>query len=322
MAAIIALVFTIISFPFSSHVSALSSNYYHKTCPHLEHTVTSTVKKAMKNDETVAAGLLRMHFHDCFIRGCDASVLLESKVNHKAEKDGPPNISLHAFYVIDHAKEAVEALCPGVVSCADLLALAARDAVNLSGGPTWKVPKGRKDGIISKANDTIQLPYPLPAPVSNISELRRNFSNRGLSLKDLVALSGGHTLGFSHCSSFQNRIHNFNDTLDIDPSLNPSFANSLRCVCPMYNKNKNAGSALDSTTFKFDNMYYKLLLQGKSILTSDQALRTDKTTRALVLKYARSEEEFEKAFVKSMIRMSKIRGHGPQEIRLNCRVVR
>lgn len=56
-------------------------------------------------------------------------MLLDSKGSNKAEKDGPPNLSLHAFYVIDNAKAAVEKLCPGVVSCADILALAARDAV-------------------------------------------------------------------------------------------------------------------------------------------------------------------------------------------------
>lgn len=58
-------------------------------------------------------------------------MLLNSKGSNKAEKDGPPNVSLHACYVIDNAKKAIEAACPGVVSCADILALAARDAVFL-----------------------------------------------------------------------------------------------------------------------------------------------------------------------------------------------
>lgn len=167
MEVVVALAFVLLVFPLSSPVSALSSNYYDQTCPQLEHAVTNAVKKAMINDKTVPAALLRMHFHDCFVRvtnlvyfrniqlnvyegcfllyvikliyitlcdflkGCDASVLLKSKGKNKAEKDGPPNISLHAFYVIDHAKKAVEAMCPGIVSCADILALAARDAVAL-----------------------------------------------------------------------------------------------------------------------------------------------------------------------------------------------
>ncbi|XP_030445727.1 peroxidase 64-like [Syzygium oleosum] len=302
----------------ASRVSALSLDYYDQTCPKLEHSVRKAVKKAMKNDNTVPAALLRMHFHDCFIRGCDGSVLLNSTAKNTAEKDGPPNISLHAFYVIDHAKEAAEALCPGVVSCADILALAARDAVALSGGPHWDVPKGRKDGRISKATDTRQL----PAPIFNISQLQQSFSQRGLSMEDLVALSGGHTLGFAHCSSFQNRIHSFNALNDVDPSLHPSFAAQLRKVCPAHNKAKGAGSTLDSTTTKFDNVYYKMLLQGKSIFTSDQALLTVPKTKALVSKFAESREEFEKAFVNSMIKMSSLSGGGGgQEIRLNCRAV-
>jgi peroxidase len=55
-----------------------------------------------------------------------------------------------------------------------------------SGGPGWDVPKGRKDGRISKASETIQL----PSPTFNISQLQQSFSQRGLSMEDLVALSG------------------------------------------------------------------------------------------------------------------------------------
>ncbi|KAJ0964057.1 hypothetical protein J5N97_029179 [Dioscorea zingiberensis] len=310
--------FLIIIFFFNGfHLSyALSSHYYSKTCPKAEEAVTKAVKKAMSNDQTVPAALLRMHFHDCFIRGCDGSVLLRSSGNNTAEKDGPPNISLHAFYVIDHAKAAVEELCPGVVSCADILALAARDAVVLSGGPTWDVPKGRKDGRISKAIDTRQL----PAPTFNFSQLTQSFSQRGLSTEDLVALSGGHTLGFSHCSSFQNRIHNFNTMNDVDPSLNPSFAQRLRKVCPIHNKVKSAGSTMDSTSTVFDNTYYKMLLQGMSLFSSDQALLTDHKAKGLVNKFASSQDSFNEAFVKSMIRMSSL--SGGQEVRLDCKVTR
>ncbi|KAF4360911.1 hypothetical protein G4B88_000542 [Cannabis sativa] len=247
------LVFALLTLSISSAVNSLSLNYYDDTCPHVEYVVANAVKKAMSNDKTVPAALLRMHFHDCFIR---------------------------------------------------------------SGGPTWKVPKGRKDGRISKASETRQL----PAPTFNISQLQQNFAQRGLSLKDLVALSGGHTLGFAHCSSFQNRLHKFNASVDVDPTLQSSFGASLRNICPAHNKVKNAGTTLDSTSTIFDNAYYKLLLQGKSIFSSDQSLLTTPPTKALVSKFAASKQDFDKAFVESMIKMSSIHGSG-QEIRLNCKVV-
>ncbi|KAL5995707.1 Peroxidase 64 [Asimina triloba] len=248
--------------------------------------------------------------------GCDGSVLLNSVGKNTAEKDGPPNRSLHAFYVIDRAKEQVEALCPGVVSCADILALAARDAVVLAGGPYWAVPKGRKDGRISRASETTQL----PAPTFSFSQLMQSFSQRGLSGEDLVALSGGHSLGFSHCSSFQNRIHNFDSTHDVDPAMNPFFAESLQKICPAHKQLKNAGSSMDGSTAKFDNTYYKLIIQGKGLFSSDQALMSSTDTKKLVYRYATSHQAFRDAFAQSMIKMSSLTGG--QEVRLHCGWVR
>ncbi|KAG0457593.1 hypothetical protein HPP92_022750 [Vanilla planifolia] len=291
LAALASSLFIVLSLFQPSSINALSNDYYDKSCPKAEAAVTAAVKKATANDKTVPAALLRMHFHDCFIRGCDGSVLLKSTKKNTAERDGPPNISLHAFYVIDNAKKAVENICPGVVSCADILALAARDAVALSGGPTWEVPMGRKDGRISLASDTRQL----PAPTFNFTQLKQSFQQRGLSTSDLVALSGGHTLGFAHCSSFQNRIHNFNASNDVDPSLSTSFAASL---------------TQDMSRAQ----------QGRSLFSSDQALLTQQKTKQLLSQFAASEEAFNNAFVKSMIRMSSLTGG--QEIRLDCNMVR
>ncbi|KAL6635435.1 hypothetical protein ACP70R_028106 [Stipagrostis hirtigluma subsp. patula] len=288
---------------------ALSLDYYDERCPQAEAAVTAAVRQAIAKDRTVPAGLLRLHFHDCFVRGCDGSVLLDSTGNVTAEKDGPPNASLHAFYVIDNAKQAVEAICPGVVSCADILALAARDAVALSGGPSWVVRVGRRDGRVSLANETSTL----PGPAASFEQLKQAFHARGLSTKDLVVLSGGHTLGFAHCSSFQSRIQRGG----VDPALSPSFAASLRRACPANNTARAAGSALDSTSTAFDNAYYRMLQSGRGLLSSDEALLTHPKTRAFVALYAASQQAFFRDFAKSMLRMSEL--NGGAEMRTNCR---
>lgn len=69
------------------------------------------------------------------VKGCDASVLISSKPGHKelAEKDAEDNkeLAVEAFDSVNKAKALVESKCPGVVSCADILAMAARDFVHL-----------------------------------------------------------------------------------------------------------------------------------------------------------------------------------------------
>ena len=67
-------------------------------------------------------------------QGCDASVLLDDSngnTNHSIEKQATPNKSLKGFENIDQIKEELENACPGVVSCADVLALATRDGIIL-----------------------------------------------------------------------------------------------------------------------------------------------------------------------------------------------
>ncbi|GKB54550.1 SPX domain-containing protein 1-like protein [Tanacetum coccineum] len=106
-------------------------------------TVRSTIETHFRDDPTVAAALLRLHFHDCFVERWDGSILIKRKSD---KINALPNLGLRGFEVIDDAKTQLEALCPGVVLCADILALAARESVDLSDGPNWAVPTGRYDG--------------------------------------------------------------------------------------------------------------------------------------------------------------------------------
>lgn len=59
---------SVVIFFLSSLCHGLSLNYYDKTCPQAEAIITNVVNEAVKADKKVPAALLRMHFHDCFIR--------------------------------------------------------------------------------------------------------------------------------------------------------------------------------------------------------------------------------------------------------------
>ncbi|KAL1291198.1 hypothetical protein HN51_059754 [Arachis hypogaea] len=269
----------------------LNMNYYLFSCPFVESVVKDIVNRALEDDPSLAAPLLRMHFHDCFIQGCDGSILIDSTEGNKAEKDSPENLSLRGHEIIDDIKEELERQCPGVVSCADILALAARGAVFFAGGPVYDIPKGRKDGTRSKIEDTMNL----PSPNFNASHLIKMFGQHGFSAQEMVALSGDHTIGVARCSSFKNRL------TKVDPNLNSEFAKTLFRTC---SDGDNAEQPFDETWDDFDNLYIDALVSNNGVLASDKTLFTSLRTRNFVNSYAQNQALFFLDFQQAIVKMS------------------
>lgn len=285
------------------NAKGLSLDYYKDSCPNVESIVKKETAEIISAAPTLAAPILRMHFHDCFVRGCDGSVLINSTSSNQAEKDGIPNLSIRGFGSIDRVKTAVEKKCPGVVSCADILALVARDATVHLNGPFWPVPLGRRDGRVSNATETV---LNLPPAFFNITQLKQSFAAKNLTTKDLVVLSGSHTIGTSHCSSFDTRLYNFTGRGDSDPSLDPNYAARLRMKCKP--QDQTTLVEMDPGSFKtFDEDYYTLVAKRRGLFTSDSALLEDSETRAYVLLQAKTKgSTFLKDFADSMVKMGKI----------------
>ncbi|XP_057420863.1 peroxidase 16-like [Lotus japonicus] len=298
----------------------LTRGFYNNICPNVEQLVRSAVQQKFQQTFVTAPATLRLFFHDCLVRGCDASVLLSSP-NNNAEKDHPDDISLagDGFDTVVKAKAAVDrdARCRNKVSCADILALATRDVVNLAGGAFYNVELGRRDGRVStKASVQRQL----PGPDFNFNQLNAIFSKIGLSQKDMVALSGAHTIGFSHCSRFSKRIYRFSPRNTVDPTLNLQYAFQLRQMCPLKVDPRIAINMDPVTPRKFDNQYYKNLQQGKGLFTSDQVLFTDARTKPTVNLFASSEQAFQSAFADAMTKLGRfgVKTGNQGEIRIDC----
>nr|GMC70182.1 cationic peroxidase 1-like [Ipomoea batatas]GMC99745.1 cationic peroxidase 1-like [Ipomoea batatas]GMC99749.1 cationic peroxidase 1-like [Ipomoea batatas] len=292
----------------------LSPSFYDHVCPQALPTIRCIVEDAIKQERRMGGSLLRLHFHDCFVNGCDASILLDSTPTIDSEKNaGANNNSARGFEVIDRIKMEVDRVCGRpVVSCADILAVAARDSVVALGGPTWEVKLGRRDSTTASkdaANNN------LPSPFMDLSNLTDNFKNQGLNIKDLVALSGGHTLGFAQCFTFRQRIYG-------DKNIDSKFARQRQANCPLNGGNSSLAS-LDPTPAYFDAKYFKNLVKSKGLLVSDQALFSGGQTDDLVKLYSRNHGAFSNDFANSMIKMGDIKpltGNNGQ-IRVNCRRV-
>ncbi|KAI5003059.1 hypothetical protein ZWY2020_027709 [Hordeum vulgare] len=223
----------------------LSSSFYDDSCPGVHDIVRRVIQRARVVDARIPASLIRLHFHDCFVQGCDGSLLLDNDLPAiMTEKEVPANDrSARGFEVVDDIKRALENACPGIVSCADILALASEISVKMAGGPRWSVPLGRRDGTttnIESANN-------LPSPFDSLETLQEKFRNLGLDDTDLVALQGAHTFGRAQCQFTQ---QNCSAGQDEETLVN------LDTVTPDV----------------FDNKYYGNLLRGHAPLPSDQPL--------------------------------------------------
>ncbi|ESW21722.1 hypothetical protein PHAVU_005G094200 [Phaseolus vulgaris] len=304
----------ILSLLSSSTNAQLSTNFYDKTCPNLQTIVRNVMEQAINGEARLGASILRLFFHDCFVNGCDASILLDDSGTFVGEKNAVPNQnSVRGYEVIDTIKTNVEAACNGMVSCADILALAARDGVVLLGGPSWTVALGRRDATTasqSAANAQI------PSPFSDLPTLTTFFAAKGLNARDLTVLSGSHTIGQAQCQFFRGRI--FNGT-----NIDTNFAESRRSICPSSGGDTNL-SPLDSLTpIRFDNNYFSELVARRGLLISDQVLFNGDSQDPLVRTYSDNNAAFFGDFAEAMIKMANITPltGTAGEIRRNCRLV-
>ncbi|KAG6479025.1 hypothetical protein ZIOFF_062475 [Zingiber officinale] len=327
----------------ASGEDGLRPDFYGSACPNVEAIVRDAVRRKLNQTVVTVPATLRLFFHDCFVQGCDASVMIAS-ARDDAEKDAPDNLSLagDGFDTVIKAKQAVEAQCPGVVSCADILAIAARDVVVLvsplfsssllpilgfavvytcllfkSGGPKFTVELGRRDGLVSQA---ALVADHLPGSDFNLDRLVSLFRLNNLTASDMIALSGAHTVGFSHCHRFSSRLYAFNSTTAVDPSLNATYAKALMRACPR-NVDPTIAVNMDLyTPVTFDNVYYRNLINGEGLFTSDEVLFTDIRSRPTVEQFAADQAAFFGAFSSAMLRLGRlgVKTGSQGEIRRDC----
>ncbi|KAL0728573.1 hypothetical protein Bca4012_024666 [Brassica carinata] len=274
MASNIAILAIVVTLLLQGGEAQLNTNFYSTSCPNLLSTVKSGVKSAVSSQPRMGASILRLFFHDCFVNGCDGSILLDDTSSFTGEQNAGPNRnSARGFTVIDNIKSAVEKACPGVVSCADILAIAARDSVVQLGGPSWNVKVGRRDAKTASqaaANSNI------PAP-------------------------SAHTIGQSRCTNFRARIYN-------ETNINAAFATLRQRSCPRAAGSGDGNLApldINSAT-SFDNSYFKNLMAQRGLLHSDQVLFNGGSTDSIVRGYSSSPSSFNSDFAAAMIKMGDI----------------
>ncbi|XP_054803668.1 peroxidase 21 [Prosopis cineraria] len=296
--------------------SQLELNYYSKSCPRAEEIIKQQVTQLYNKHGNTAISWLRNLFHDC-MKSCDASLLLTSKHGVVSEQASPRSFGMRNFKYVNTIKEALEQECPSTVSCADIVALSARDGIVLLGGPRIGMKTGRRDSKQS------YLPVEdfIPNHNDSISLVLSRFQSIGVDVEATVALLGGHSVGRVHCVNMVDRLYP-----TVDPTLDPEHAAYLKRRCPTPNPDPKAvlyaRNDLD-TPMVIDNQYYKHILANKGLLHVDAELATDPRTSPFVQKMASDNEYFLQQFSRAILMLSEANPLSDDlgEIRKDCRYV-
>ncbi|KAL2559934.1 Peroxidase 21 [Forsythia ovata] len=296
--------------------SDLQINYYSESCPRAEEVIKEQVTNLYNIHGNTAVSWIRNLFHDCIVKSCDASLLLDTAEGMESEKTSSRNFGMRNFKYINTIKEALEKECPMKVSCADIVALSARDGVVLLGGPHVEMKTGRKD---SKESYVAQVEGFVPNHNDTIQSVLSVFQSIGVDTEGTVALLGAHSIGRVHCTNIVHRIYP-----TVDPTLDPTYAEYLKGRCPSPEPNPNAIEYARNdriTPMLLDNMYYKNILSHKGLLLVDQQLVSDPDTYPFVEKMAADNAYFHEQFSKALLILSENNPLTEEqgEIRRDCR---
>ncbi|KAG8384777.1 hypothetical protein BUALT_Bualt04G0153800 [Buddleja alternifolia] len=292
---IAAIVLLFSPFKIEGQANGLSFDYYSKTCPQVEKIVRDEMNSFYSSDPSTPAAILRLVFHDCQVGGCDGSVLLDIKdKNHQQEFDSPKNFGIRKRELIDEIKLKIDTVCPQQVSCADILVLAARDGVAIAGGPTIRIPLGRKDTTVPHSKQEADVG--LPRNNVNLTKAIQVFNQEvGITLEEVVAILGAHTLGGTHCDGLKERLYG-NDTV-VPPRNEAEFVNYLKKTCPKDGPNQFTTTFdLDPTPRSFDNKYYVNILNGRGLISLDAEFARDPRSVNIVKRFANDQEAFFQVF--------------------------
>ncbi|CAH9131788.1 unnamed protein product [Cuscuta epithymum] len=188
------------------------------------------------------------------------------------------------------------------------------------GGPDIAMKTGRKDSMTSYLAEVENF---IPNHNDTMDVVLSQFQSIGIDAPGTVALLGAHSVGRVHCINIVNRLYP-----DVDPTLDPAYAEYLKLRCPATNPDPRAMEPNYArndleTPMVLDNMYYKGLLEHKGLLVIDQELATHPATSQFVQNMAVDNGYFHDQFSRALLIMSENNPlTGDQgEIRKDCRFV-